>query len=109
MNQGDIILITFPFSELTQIKVRPAVLINFTNDKYQDLILSAISSVVPSFLTETEIFLYPNNLNNLRTNSIIKVDRIATLKNSSIITKLGSLSIEEFKYFCAIFKSLADK
>jgi hypothetical protein len=37
MNIGDIILIPFPFAELTNRKVRPAVVIAETNDKYRDL------------------------------------------------------------------------
>ncbi len=45
MNTGTIVLIPFPFAELTNIKVRPALIISTTKDKYQDLILSAISSV----------------------------------------------------------------
>lgn len=46
MITGDIVLIPFPFSELTQVKLRPAVVIAETRDKYKDLILSAISSQV---------------------------------------------------------------
>ncbi len=48
MKTGDIILIPFPFSELTQIKVRPAVVVAVTKDKYNDLVLAAISSQVAS-------------------------------------------------------------
>jgi hypothetical protein len=47
MRIGEIILIPFPFSELNKTKVRPAVVITETKDKYQDLVVSAISSVVP--------------------------------------------------------------
>ena len=47
MKTGDIILIPFPFAELTNRKVRPAVVIAETADKYKDLVISAISSVVP--------------------------------------------------------------
>ncbi len=47
MKSGDIILIPFPFAELTNKKVRPAVVIGLTKDKHKDIIVSAISSVVP--------------------------------------------------------------
>ncbi|MBK8553336.1 MAG: type II toxin-antitoxin system PemK/MazF family toxin [Ignavibacteria bacterium] len=47
MKTGDIVLVPFPFSELNNIKVRPAVVISTTKDKYEDLIVSAISSVIP--------------------------------------------------------------
>jgi hypothetical protein len=57
MKTGDIVLIPFPFAELTNRKVRPAVVVCETKDIFKDLVLCAISSVVPSKLTENEILL----------------------------------------------------
>ena len=37
MKTGDIIFIPFPFAELTNKKVRPAVVIALTKDKYRDV------------------------------------------------------------------------
>jgi len=90
---GDIILIPFPFAELTNKKVRPAVIIAETVDKYKDLVVSAISSVVPSKISQREIILNPNKINNLRAESVIKVDRIVTLKRDDKIADLGKLSV----------------
>ncbi len=42
MQTGDIVLIPFPFSELTDVKVRPAIVITETKDKYKDLGLAAV-------------------------------------------------------------------
>jgi hypothetical protein len=67
--------------------------------KYKDLVLSAISSVVPSNITQCEIFLAPNRTNNLRADSIIKVDRIVTLKRNDKIADLGKLSTSELSKF----------
>lgn len=67
--------------------------------KYKDLVLSAISSVVPSNITQREIFLAPNRTNNLRADSIIKVDRIVTLKRNDKIADLGKLSTSELSKF----------
>jgi hypothetical protein len=67
--------------------------------KYKDLVLSAISSVVPSNITQREIFLAPNRTNNLRADSIIKVDRIVTLKRKDKIADLGKLSTTELSDF----------
>ena len=33
MNTGDIVLIPFPFSELSEVKLRPAVVVTTTKDK----------------------------------------------------------------------------
>jgi hypothetical protein len=55
MKTGDIIRIPFPFTESKNTKVRPAVVITETADKYKDLVISAISSVVPDSLNKNEI------------------------------------------------------
>jgi hypothetical protein len=67
--------------------------------KYKDLVLSAISSVVPSNISHREIFLAPTRTNNLRADSIIKVDRIVTLKRKDKIADLGKLSTTELSDF----------
>jgi len=69
MKAGDIILLPFPFAELTSIKVRPAVVIGITADKYKDLIVSAISSIVPEHLNKNEILITPGAKNGLRVKS----------------------------------------
>ena len=106
MKTGDIILIPFPFAEVTNKKVRPAVLITETSDKYKDLVLSAISSVVPDSLNKNEILINPSTTNNLRVQSVIKVDRIVTLKRKDMIANLGKLSSNEIDYFTLTFKGL---
>jgi mRNA interferase MazF len=108
MQIGNIILIPFPFSDFTTTKVRPAVVICQTKDKYQDLVLCAISSVVPNNLLENEILLQPNNINQLRAISIIKVDRIITTKKEFIIHKLGILKKKELEVLKLKFSSLID-
>ena len=105
---GTIVLIPFPFAELTNIKVPPAVVVSATRDKYQDLILCAVSSVIPANLMPFEIVLQPDKVNNLRVPSIIKVDRIMTLKKEDVITALGFLSKAETELFRSKFKQLAD-
>lgn len=108
MTTGTIVLIPFPFAELTNIKVRPALIVSTTKDKYQDLILCAVSSVVPHNIGSFELLLLPNKVNNLRVPSIIKTDRIVTLKKEDIITVLGSISATEISHFKKQFKQLVD-
>lgn len=106
MKIGEIILIPFPFAESTNKKVRPVVVITETDDKYKDLVVSAISSVVPSQISRREILLKPNKVNNLRANSIIKVDRIVTLKRGDKIADLGKLSSKELAEFKTILSEI---
>lgn len=88
--------------------MRPCVLICRTKDKYSDLVVAAISSVVPSQLTENEIPLQPSATNGLRKVSIIKVDRIVTMKQDDLIAHIGKLSALNLKEFKKKFKSLID-
>jgi len=106
MKAGDIILLPFPFAELTSIKVRPAVVIGITADKYKDLIVSAISSIVPEHLNKNEILIAPGSKNGLRVKSVIKVDRIVTVKRDSIIATLGKLSPGQLTIFKQKFKNI---
>lgn len=106
MKAGDIILLPFPFAELTSIKVRPAVVIGITADKYKDLIVSAISSIVSEHLNKNEILIAPGSKNGLRVKSVIKVDRIVTVKRDSIIATLGKLSPVQLTIFKQKFKNI---
>lgn len=106
MKIGDIILIPFPFAELTNKKVRPAVVITETDDKFKDLVVSAISSVVPPRISNREIVLKSNRVNNLRVDSVIKVDRIVTLKKEHKIANLGKLSLKELTEFKIILTEM---
>jgi mRNA interferase MazF len=99
---GDIILIPFPFSELNKIKVRPAVIITETQDKYNDYVVSAISSVLPEHISEREVFIAANNVNHLRVDSVIKVDRIVTVQRDQKIADLGKLSSQNLAEFKSI-------
>ena len=108
MKTGDIILIPFPFAEIAHTKVRPALVVAVTKDKYKDLIVCAISSVVPAKLSENEMLLPPHPVNKLRVPSVLKVDRIVTLKRKDVIHSLGKLNVNELKKFKAIFCKLVD-
>ncbi len=106
MKTGDIVVVEHPFSNLFQTKIRPAVVVALTSDKYKDIVLCLISSVVQQKLNKKEILLLPNTLNNLRASSIIKVYRIATVQQNKIISKIGKLSPGQLKLFIAAFQSL---
>lgn len=105
---GDIILIPFPFAELTNIKLRPAVVICKTSDVYQDIVVSAISSSIRIEPEETTMIIHPSKLNNLKIVSTILVDRIFTLKQENIIKNLGKLDDLELKLFIDKFKKLPE-
>lgn len=106
MKTGDIILLPFPFADLTNKKVRPAVVICETKDVYRDLVVCAISSVVPKNPTENEILLQPDKENNLRAESVLKLDRIVTAKRKDVIAQIGKLNKTDFAAFKEKFANL---
>jgi mRNA interferase MazF len=108
MKIGDIILIPFPFTDLTTSKARPVVVATITKDRYKDLVIAAISSVVPTHLTVNEMLISPSLSNKLKVNSVLKIDRLATVKQVDMIAPLGQLDSSELKLFQAIFKKLVD-
>jgi mRNA interferase MazF len=108
MKTGDIILIPFPFAETVNSKIRPATVVSVTKDKYKDVIVCAISSVVAEKLSENEILIAPQSSNKLRAPSVLKVDRIVTLKRKDVVHQLGKLNAAELKNFKEIFRKLVE-
>ena len=107
MKTGDILLIPFPFTEHTGAKkVRPNVLVCETADTYRDLVVCAISSVVSVTPGVNEVMLHPTAVNNLRKASVLKVDRIVTIKAKDVIATLGVLDSGDLALFRAKFKDL---
>ena len=108
MNTGDIVLIPFPFTNFINRKLRPAVVVCETQDTYKDVVLCAISSVVPTTLSKNEISLNPDKSTGLRKNSVLKTDRIVTAQSQDIISILGKLSVQDLQNFKIKFKHLVD-
>ena len=108
MQTGDIVIVSFPYRDLTSFKARPSVVVTQTKDNYDDVIVALISSIVPSSLLSYQIILQPDETNNLRTTSVIKVSRLATVEQSKIITTIGKLSASQLDAFKTLFKSLVD-
>ena len=108
MQTGDLVIVSFPFSDLLNQKARPAVVVAETDDKYKDVIVCMISSVLPSSLSRFHILLKPSGQNNLRTTSFIKRDRIVTIEQNKILASIGRLDPEDFDKFRDTFKTLID-
>jgi mRNA interferase MazF len=106
MRTGDIVLVRFPFTDLPDTKVRPAVVVFETPDVHRDVIVCMISSVVPEQLNGFEILLRPDAQNGLRTTSIIKVYRIAIVDASKVLTIIGVLSQQDLATFTSTFQAL---
>ena len=102
MNKGDIILVPFPYTDMTGTKLRPAlVLINNPND----LTVCFITSQV-KWKEDTDIELFPTTQNGIKKASLIRLSKIATIDKSLATGKLGEISPSESKELNIKLKNL---
>ena len=85
---GKIVLIPFPFTDLTSSKIRPALIISAKNKQNNDVILAFISSQK----SKTGLKVKKDHRNNLKVDSVIRFDKIATLNKKLILGELGEIS-----------------
>lgn len=90
---GDVVLVPFPFTNLSTTKQRPAVVVSSTDyaQARPDVVLMAITSQVHSSLAFAEALLADWQAANLLKASVLK-PLLATLEQTLIIRQLGSLS-----------------
>ena len=93
MVKGDLVLITFPFTNLSGSKLRPAlVLVESTKDLTVCFITTQIE-----WQEQTDVLLNPTEINGLKKQSLIRTSKIATIDKSLLKGLLGKLSTEEIK------------
>lgn len=90
MRKGTIVLVPFPFTDLSGAKVRPAVVLA-TPAKSDDMIVAFVSSVPRTGVDPYAIPVRPSPTNGLKIASYIKMNKIATLQKSIAIGELGVL------------------
>lgn len=98
MMKGKIVLVRFPFDDLSSTKLRPAVCLTNPVGEHQHIILAFITSKNPTDLRETDIVLDSSNPDfstcGLNRTSTIRLDRAITLRKSMILRELGKCSAE---------------
>ncbi|MGB3654159.1 MAG: type II toxin-antitoxin system PemK/MazF family toxin [Rivularia sp. (in: cyanobacteria)] len=107
LNKGDIVLVQFPFTDLSQAKLRPAVII-YSNSTTNEVTLCFISSQNINNLTSEEFAIKDSDAEfsdtGLRVSSKVRVTRIATLNKSLILRRLGKLGNDYIKILNTILK-----
>lgn len=91
MKKGDIILVPFPFTDLSGSKNRPALIL--ASNKL-DVTVSFISTQL-HWQESTDLLLKPNINNGLKKDSMVRVTKLATLSNHLILGRLGSIEAAE--------------
>ena len=91
MAKGDIVLITFPFTNLSGSKLRPAIVLTETN---LDITVCFITSQI-NWQEQTDIVLFPNDQNGIKKQSLVRTSKIATIDKALAQGLLGRLSANE--------------
>jgi len=91
MIKGDVVLIKFPFTDLSGSKLRPAVVLF---DSGNDLIVAFITGVL-AVKSIGDISLKRNGTNGLKKDSVLKLSKLATLSKDLVAGKIGVFSDEE--------------
>jgi mRNA interferase MazF len=91
MQKGDIVLIAFPFTDLSGSKLRPAIVLIKSS---LDLTVCFISSQI-QWQEDSDILIEPSPLNGLKYKSLIRTSKIATIDKSLAKGLLGQLNSDE--------------
>ena len=91
MAKGDIVLITFPFTNLSGSKLRPVIVLTETN---LDITVCFITSQI-NWQEQTDIVLFPNDQNGIKKQSLVRTSKIATIDKTLAQGLLGRLSANE--------------
>jgi mRNA interferase MazF len=106
--QRDIVLIPFPYSNFSETKKRPVLIISNSTHHHQsnDIIYCAITSQEKIFEQTINIENKDLEFGNLHYDSAIKPTKIFTIQKKRIIKRLGRLNmnitrkvLDELKYF----------
>ena len=96
MTRGKVVLVPFPFDDLSITKVRPAVCLTEPIGPHHHVILAFISSRIPADLLETDLVLDSRQADfattGLRASSTLRLHRLMTVTTALIRRELGELS-----------------
>ncbi len=95
MTRGKIVLIPFPFDNLSSAKVRPAVCLTNPVGKYRHVIVAFITSRIPDEILDSDLVLDTGKVGfhetGLRVSSTVRLHRLMTITTSIIRRELGKM------------------
>ena len=111
--KGKVVLVPFPFDDLSAIKVRPAVCLTQPIGAYQHILLAFITSRISDNPLPTDIILDTSHrdfsLSGLAKPSTLRLHFLMTARISLILRELGTLSestqADIYRRLCLLFSS----
>jgi mRNA interferase MazF len=99
--RGKVVLVPFPFDDLSSTKVRPAVCLTDPVGQHRHVVLAFVSSVVPALLLPTDLPIEPSDSDfaqtGLRVRSVLRLHRLMTVTTSIVRRDLGDLSQRQIR------------
>jgi len=92
----EVYLASFPFGDTAGTKLRPVLTLTGAIGRLPEVLVAYISSVMPNSLLPSDIVLDPTTADhaasNLKTISVIRLHKLATIHRRAIVRRLGGLS-----------------
>jgi mRNA interferase MazF len=96
MTKHKVVLISFPFDDLSSNKVRPAVCLTDMIGPHDHVVLAFITSRIPASPLKTDLVIDSNDPSfastGLRVSSTLQLHRLMTVTKSMLRRELGTLS-----------------
>lgn len=98
VNKGKVVLVPFPFDDLSATKVRPAICLTEPVDPLRHVVLAFITSTIPATPFETDIVLYASSpdfqATGLKVSSTIRIHRLITVAATLLLTptRIGGIA-----------------
>ena len=110
MLPGEIYLAQFPFGDVPGMKLRPVLLLTGTLGSIPEVLVAYISSVTPAQLLSSDLILDPTKpeyrATNLKSLSVLRLHKLATIHCSSLARSLGKLNASSFATAASKLKQL---
>lgn len=96
MKPGDLVLLRFPQTDLQQDKLRPALVIAIAPGRHADVLLALVTSRTYQAVAGFDEVVEPTDpdfsVTRLKTRSVIRLARLATVEPRAVAAKLCSIS-----------------
>ena len=97
MIKNAIVLVPFPFGDLSATKVRPALCLTSVVGQYEEVVIAFISSKIRKKSLNSDIIIYKESQDwvgtGLSVDSVIRLHKIVTISKSIIKRKLGEINV----------------
>lgn len=94
-NRGDVVLVPFPFTDLTTSKQRPALVVSADNYNAtrRDVVVVAITSQLPAVIAADEYEIGAPDLAacGLPKSSLVKLSKVVTLHQQLVVKRMGRM------------------